>query len=125
MPPKPKKHRNDWSWVDQVTSAAEITEEHRLAAAGLTDAIPCAFAFPTSEGDVLPFKDKRCNAKLCETISTCYNHLGTKHLLDPKGKGRYVNDNLTKKADSREKGIPAGLRNLGATCYVSADSYHV
>jgi len=114
----PKKLRNDWSWVDQVKSAREITDNHRLAAAGLTDVVPCTYAFPIFDGDETPVKEKKCNKRYCETNPACYNYLGVTDLLDPRGKGKYVESKLSKRPEKRKEGIPAGLRNLGATCYV-------
>lgn len=114
----PKKLRNDWSWVDQVKSARSITDEHRLAAAGLADVVPCTYAFPVFDGDEIPVKEKKCNKNYCEMNPACYNYLGVKDLLDPGGKGNYVESKLTRRAEKRKEGTPAGLRNLGATCYV-------
>lgn len=114
----PKKLRNDWSWIDQVKSARDITDNHRLAAAGLADVVPCTYAFPILDGDETPMKDKRCKKNYCETNPACYNHLGVTDLLNPRGKGKYVESKLSKRAEKRKEGIPAGLRNLGATCYV-------
>jgi len=114
----PKKLRNDWSWVDQVKSARDITDNHRLAAAGLADVVPCTYAFPIFDGDETPAKDKRCKKNYCETNPACYNHLGVTNLLDSRGKGKYVESKLSKRDEKRKEGIPAGLRNLGATCYV-------
>jgi len=114
----PKKLRNDWSWADQVKTASDITDQHRLAAAGLTDVLPCTYAFPIFDGDEIPVKGKKCNKRYCETNPACHNHLGVADLLDSGGKGKYVESKLSKRAEKRKEGIPAGLRNLGATCYV-------
>jgi hypothetical protein len=117
MPPKKIKH--DWSWIEEVKDVKGITDEHRLKAAGLTDVVPCTYIYPAIDGDPHPVKEKKCNAGYCHTHPACYNYVGVKELLDPGGKGKYVEDKIHNKTTSRKEGIPAGLRNLGATCYVS------
>ena len=117
MPPKKIKH--DWSWVEEVKDVDGITDEHRLRAAGLTDLVQCTFTFPVIEGGPLPVKERKCNVGYCETNPACYNYVEAKELLDPEGKRKYVDDKLDNRTTSRKEGIPAGLRNLGATCYVS------
>jgi hypothetical protein len=121
----PKKLKNDWSWVEEVKSPSEITDQHRLAAAGLTDLAHCIYTFPIFDGDSVPVKEKKCTAGHCETNPACYNHLGMKELLDPKGKETYVESKMTRRAERRQQGIPAGLRNLGATCYVSLPPFSI
>jgi hypothetical protein len=116
MPPKKIKH--DWSWVEDVNGVEEITDEHRLKAAGLNDVVPCTYIYPAIDGDPLPVKEKKCNIGYCYTNPACYNYVGVKELLDPEGKGKYVEDKSHNRTTSRKEGMPAGLRNLGATCYV-------
>jgi hypothetical protein len=117
MPPKKIKH--DWSWIEEVKDVKGITDEHRLKAAGLADVVPCTYIFPAIDGDPHPVKERKCNAGYCYTNPACYNYVGVKELLDPGGKGKYVEHKLHNRITSRKEGIPAGLRNLGATCYVS------
>ena len=110
----PAKH--DWSWVSDVDNASEITDDHRLRAAGLKRLNKCPFAF-SLDPDVIPVKDRGCTKRRCTGNPACLNYLGVETLLDEKGKKKFVDDKLvtmTAREDS-----PAGLKNLGATCYVS------
>lgn len=115
----PKKSRYDWSWVGDISDPTEITDEHRLQAAGLTDLTPCTYVYPTCDPDIVPVKDKGCNKKKCQTNPRCLNYVGIARLLEPepKGKEKYIEEKWDKPVQ-RADGIPAGLRNLGATCYV-------
>lgn len=110
-----KRVRYDWSWVSEVRDASEITDDHRLRAAGLKDYDKCPLAF-SIDSDVIPIKDKSCTKKRCAGNPGCLNHLGIDKLLDEKGKEKFVEDKLVALSTRGED--PAGLRNLGATCYV-------
>lgn len=114
MPPKSRK--DNWAWVSTVESASDITDDHRLQAAGLTDLVPCTYPFSVDD-DVTPVKDKQCGKGRCKTNPACLSHLGAETLSNEKGKEEYLERKLPV-LDSRGEG-PAGLRNLGATCYVS------
>lgn len=113
----PKKQRHDWSWVSEVSDVGQITDNHRLRAAGLTDLTPRTYSYPTCDPDTVPTKDKTCTKKRCETNPRCLNHVGVAQLLGSGGKERYVEGKLGRDIE-RAEGMPAGLRNLGATCYV-------
>jgi hypothetical protein len=114
----PKRSRHDWDWVSEVKDARDITDDHRLRAAGLTDLTPCTYAYPTCDPDIVPIKDKLCTRKRCQTNPRCLNYIGIARLLESEGREKYIQEKWDKPIQ-REEGIPAGLRNLGATCYVS------
>lgn len=111
-----KRAKYDWSWVSEVNDASQITDDHRLRAAGLKNPDKCLYAFSV-DPDVTPLKDRTCSKRRCAGNPGCLNHLGTNKVLDENGKEKFVEDKLVS-LSTREDG-PAGLRNLGATCYVS------
>lgn len=158
----PKKGRVDWSWISDIDDASQITDDHRLRAAGLKDLSACSYAYSPSSMDLPTDKDKTCSRRRCGTNPACLNHVGVMGLMNrEKGKERYLEDRSPpvqmRKAITRENGststsasrddvisgckmgetsssssapgsgsskvtlgmMPAGLRNLGATCYVS------
>lgn len=122
----------DWSWIGtEVTTADEITAAHRRRAAGLghdsLKACPLDYADRLTtcnadgrgshNSDIKFIGGLSCTAKKCKTNPVCYNHLGLKAVLDEGAKAAYLEEKLGDVPEER-KG-PAGLRNLGATCYVS------
>jgi ubiquitin carboxyl-terminal hydrolase 48 len=131
---------NDWSWVGtEVNRPEDITTLHRRRAAGLIGGEPCQPRFlpannttshtldfddqdGLSEASVLVTGDNGrgmdgCTAKRCKKWHLCLNHLGAEEVVDQEGKKRYIEEALGPDVGVREG--PAGLRNLGATCYVS------
>ncbi|WVF71134.1 hypothetical protein IAT40_005931 [Kwoniella sp. CBS 6097] len=64
------------------------------------------------------FKTPGCTAKGCKGNPWCYNHLGADKVMDPEGKQNYIKEHAEEIARIRDG--PAGLRNLGATCYANA-----
>lgn len=118
----PRKHKSDWSWVEELNDASLITDDHRLKAAGLKDIVQCPYTFKTADdhsknGENGTDGKKSCTKSTCGNNPGCVNHLGQAALPDTKGKERYVEGKLPS-VDLRGN-APAGLRNLGATCYVS------
>ena len=71
-----------------------------------------------SDDEITLVKDTRCQAKRCSTSARCYNHLGAHEVLN-ETKAEYMARMLPDSLGVREEGDAAGLRNLGATCYVS------
>ncbi|OCF31948.1 hypothetical protein I316_06331 [Kwoniella heveanensis BCC8398] len=59
-----------------------------------------------------------CTAKGCRSNPWCYNHLGADKVMDPEGKQKYIEEHAEEITSIRDG--PAGLRNLGATCYANA-----
>lgn len=116
-----KRAKHDWSWVSEVDDASQITDDHRLRAAGLKDLERCSYAF-SLDPDIIPVKDKGCTKKKCAGHPGCLNYLGVDKLLDEKGKGKFVEDKLVPLKTRGDGDGPAGLRNLGATCYVGLSS---
>ncbi|WVQ80125.1 hypothetical protein IAT38_002226 [Cryptococcus sp. DSM 104549] len=124
----------DWDWVGtEVHSASDITPQHRRRAAGLVGGDVCPFSLspPTpakanGAAGKTPSKGKdvagKCKANTCKGSYMCYNHLGVDKLLDPEAKKEAVNEKLGEIPEVREG--PAGLRNLGATCYTTP-LYHL
>ncbi|ORX35565.1 hypothetical protein BD324DRAFT_652117 [Kockovaella imperatae] len=91
MAPK-KAKRGEWSWVDGVKRVEDITEEHRRRAAGLDVHSECG---------------KKCNSV------GCVQRLAEEALVT---KATYLEQlELPTLRDG-----PAGLLNLGATCYANA-----
>jgi hypothetical protein len=117
-----KRSKRDWSWVGDIESASQITDDHRLRAAGLKDPDRCCYAF-SLDPDVVAVKDKGCTKKKCAGQPGCLNHLGVDKLLEEKGKQVFVDDKLVP-LSTRKDNEPAGLRNLGATCYVGTQRLH-
>ncbi|WWC62222.1 uncharacterized protein I303_104817 [Kwoniella dejecticola CBS 10117] len=137
MPPK-KGIQPDWSWIPNITSPDDITPQHRRRAAGLGDLIPCplGYSFETvpkggegNDDEILEVdklgKEKApvkkvngCTRKGCKNNPRCYNHLGAVAILLPEAKAFFINKHAGDIPTEREG--PAGLRNLGATCYANA-----
>ncbi|ODN97958.1 hypothetical protein I350_07595 [Cryptococcus amylolentus CBS 6273] len=65
-----------------------------------------------------------CRARGCKSNPVCYNHLGIAPLLEHDAKQSWITDRLGDAAsalsEQRDPDEPAGLRNLGATCYANA-----
>jgi ubiquitin carboxyl-terminal hydrolase 48 len=147
MPPKkPLKKRettSDWDWVGtEVTRVEDITPQHRKRAAGLIGGEPCtprylpinppshtldyddAISVTASDASIKFVKevakgDVECSQKRCRGWHLCLNYLGGEEVTDSRGKKQYMVEKLGSGVVMR-KG-PAGLRNLGATCYVSME----
>jgi len=127
MPPKKKQRlKNDYDWVDSVPDASRITDHHRRCAAGLVGHLQCPYvhspAMPRSArsdtgSDVVVTKDDNCKAGRCKRNVRCYNHLGVEEVIS-ETQEEWVQWKLGERVGRRE-GEFAGLRNLGATCYVS------
>ncbi|WWC89000.1 uncharacterized protein L201_003917 [Kwoniella dendrophila CBS 6074] len=140
MPPK-KAPKPDWSWTETITSPDQITQEHQRRAAGLQGLVPCPFNFslggpskyqdPDEEDDIIEIDRKGkakanlytkrvtgCTKKGCLKNPRCYNHLGAEEVVKPNAKEDYLDENAGIIPVEREG--PAGLRNLGATCYANA-----
>nr|XP_019046681.1 hypothetical protein I302_05431 [Kwoniella bestiolae CBS 10118]OCF25611.1 hypothetical protein I302_05431 [Kwoniella bestiolae CBS 10118] len=137
----PKKPAQDWSWINTISSPDQITSEHRRRAAGLEGLIPCPFNFDLvkpapieleEEDDEVvetdskgkpkakPSKNKvqGCTKQKCLRNPVCYNHLGAEQVVHPDALKHYLEDDAGIVPVDRDR--PAGLRNLGATCYANA-----
>lgn len=130
MPPKKQQRLQNYDWVTDVPDASLITSRHRRAAAGLTGQLQCSFPYsslPTpgpsshsdSGSDVVITRDTGCSAAKCRRNPRCYNHLGIGAVIKAK-KEDWIAERLGEPPAVREDDQPAGLRNLGATCYVSS-----
>ncbi|KAK8864689.1 hypothetical protein IAR55_001941 [Kwoniella newhampshirensis] len=117
----------DWEWVGtEVHAADQITPLHRRRAAGLVGGKICSFDLtpPTllktdrSKGSKTTGKDNSCRPKTCKGNPTCYNYLGANQVIAPGAKEDYLHEKLPVLPEMRDG--PAGLRNLGATCYANA-----
>ncbi|KIR98682.1 hypothetical protein L804_04261 [Cryptococcus deuterogattii 2001/935-1] len=90
----------DWDWVGtEVQTPDKITLEHRRRAAGLVGRVACPRDLTEHEG-------KSADGN------------GETKLLEPDAKADFVISNLGEV--SEERNGPAGLKNLGATCYANA-----
>ncbi|WWC69883.1 uncharacterized protein I206_103826 [Kwoniella pini CBS 10737] len=140
MPPK-KGIQPDWSWIEDVSSPDEITPDHRRLAAGLGHLLPCPFNYTSdkpqesrddqsddeifevdskgnSKSKAVIKKVQGCAKKGCKNNPRCYNHLGAEAILRSDAKQIYLDEHAEPIPIDREG--PAGLRNLGATCYANA-----
>lgn len=135
MPPKKLKKTQCYDWVPSIPDASLITARHRRAAAGLTGQLQCSFPYsslPTpgpstlsdNGSDVVITKDTGCTAGKCKKNPRCYNQIGVAEVIRAK-KEEWIEDQLGDGPAIRVEDQPAGLRNLGATCYVSSYSFHV
>ncbi|OCF60862.1 hypothetical protein L486_00506 [Kwoniella mangroviensis CBS 10435] len=138
-----KGPQQDWSWIHTVSSPDQITRQHRRRAAGLHDLTPCPFNFslatPTKvepeddEDEVIEVDAKGkakakakpsnnkvlgCTKQRCLKNPMCYNHIGAEKVVHPDAKKDYIDEHAGLIPVDREG--PAGLRNLGATCYANA-----
>ncbi|WWC94448.1 hypothetical protein V866_001294 [Kwoniella sp. B9012] len=138
-----KGAQQDWSWIHTVSSPDQITRQHRRRAAGLQGLIPCPFNFsldtPTKvkseddEDEIIEVDAKGkakakailsnnkvpgCTKQRCMKNPMCYNHLGVDQVVLPDAKNNYIDEHAGLIPVDREG--PAGLRNLGATCYANA-----
>ncbi|OXG77311.1 ubiquitin carboxyl-terminal hydrolase 48 [Cryptococcus neoformans var. grubii Br795] len=128
-----QKPCQDWDWVGtEVQTPAQITLEHRRRAAGLVGGVACHRDLTGHERETATDdsevkmngkgagkkKGTGCRAKGCKSNYMCYNNLGTEKLLEPDAKAEFVISNLGDVPEERNG--PAGLRNLGATCYANA-----
>jgi len=128
MPPKKKQRlKSDYDWVETVADSSQITDTHRRRAAGLCGHLQCPFvhALPRSRSsrsdtgsDVVVTKDDNCKAAKCKKNARCYNHLGAEEVVK-ETKEEWVQWKLGDSVGRRTEEEFAGLRNLGATCYVS------
>jgi ubiquitin carboxyl-terminal hydrolase 48 len=109
----------DWTWVGtEAKRAGDITSEHRRRAAGLVGGKPCSYRYKGK-------KDLGCTQGRCRGSPWCLNQLGAEEvgsckisliqLVGPGAKAAYL-EKLG--PEPRKRAGPAGLRNLGATCYV-------
>ncbi|WVR06745.1 hypothetical protein IAU60_003780 [Kwoniella sp. DSM 27419] len=143
MPPRKRAApRADWSWVGtEVHALDQIKAEHRRRAAGLDPStlVQCPFALHRSYTPVSTISDDvievdqtgkpkarprgrlkvpGCTPKGCRNNPVCYNHLGAEKVFSPDAKKLFLEEHAPTPLEPR-KG-PAGLRNLGATCYANA-----
>lgn len=136
MPPKKALRRSQderYDWINDVSSSSSITPLHRRKAAGLVGWTPCPVHHasvdysPTApkreerestiDSNYQSKRDPNCTAKKCAKNPRCYNHLGIDQALK-QTKEEFVLDQLGDPPERRVEDQPAGLRNLGATCYV-------
>ncbi|WVQ77862.1 hypothetical protein IAR50_007560 [Cryptococcus sp. DSM 104548] len=136
-----KATTQDWSWISTSSSLDHITPHQRRQAAGLVGQVPCprdlepqaapkpagkakVDGTPASKGSVkAKGKGKGppgCRPKGCKGNCVCYNHLGAEALLKHDAKEQWVEERLGEIPEERQADDPAGLRNLGATCYANA-----
>ncbi|WWD17001.1 hypothetical protein CI109_101437 [Kwoniella shandongensis] len=116
----------DWVWVGtEVQTPDQITPLHRRRAAGLAGGKICSFDLTppvqTTKGEKgkgTTGKDATCRPKACKCCPRCYNYLGADQVFAPDAKDKFLQDNLSELPEERDG--PAGLRNLGATCYANA-----
>ncbi|KAE8539220.1 hypothetical protein D1P53_004316 [Cryptococcus gattii VGV] len=123
----------DWDWVGtEVQTPDKITLEHRRRAAGLVGGVACPRDLTEHEEKSVSGngetkvngkgnwkkRESGCRAKSCKSNYMCYNNLGTEKLLEPDAKSEFVISNLGEVPEERNG--PAGLKNLGATCYANA-----
>ncbi|KAI0688254.1 cysteine proteinase [Cytidiella melzeri] len=138
-----------WAWVGtEVTNAASITQEHRLATCGFSDSSTFPFcaskyqkasvkqenlkaAATKAEGelddDFIVVTDEEapnCSSKSCKNNPNCLNYLGQeKWENEEKARDAYMKAaelGPDPNDESREANTPVGLKNLGATCYANA-----
>ena len=63
-------------------------------------------------------KDNNCRGAKCKKNVRCYNHLGVDNIVN-ETQEEWVQWKLGDSVGRRSEDDFAGLRNLGATCYVS------
>ncbi|WVN87735.1 uncharacterized protein L203_102930 [Cryptococcus depauperatus CBS 7841] len=121
----------DWDWVGtEIQSASQITLSHRRRAAGLSGAKPCLLDSQKDDKQKNSStsrlnkkgKDSLCKARSCRKNYQCYNWLKMEHYQNPGARKDYVYERMGAVSEEREG--PAGLLNLGATCYTSP-LYHL
>ncbi|WRT66676.1 uncharacterized protein IL334_003636 [Kwoniella shivajii] len=132
MPPK-KVPRPDWDWMSTIAIPEEITLEHHRRAAGLNSCISCPYTFDVatkskfedddiietdSKGKAKAKKVTGCTKKGCSENPRCYNHLGIEEVMNPEVIKSRLDRQIGEIPQIRDG--PAGLRNLGATCYANA-----
>ncbi|KAJ3574829.1 hypothetical protein NP233_g1494 [Leucocoprinus birnbaumii] len=140
--PTRSTHSALWSWIgSEVTEERDISYDHCLAACGLSDKNEYPFCVnkfappvpkPAREeivldDDIIIISDdeeRRCTKKNCKENPNCLNYLGQDKWED---EGRATRDFLKVTTvgydpteEIRTSDHPAGLRNLGATCYANA-----
>ncbi|KZT28434.1 cysteine proteinase [Neolentinus lepideus HHB14362 ss-1] len=138
---------NLWSWVGtEVTSAAEITDEHLMFCCGLSERngwpicrnkyskvtspeFETSSAEPTDVNeDIVVISDDEktqgCSRRACRLNPNCLNYLGQDAWEnEEKAREAYLkaaNLKSDPRDDMRTSGSPVGLKNLGATCYANA-----
>jgi hypothetical protein len=67
---------------------------------------------------VVVTKDDNCKPGKCKRKARCYNHLGVDEVVR-EIREEWVEWKLGERVGRRTEDNFAGLRNLGATCYVS------
>ncbi|EIW65966.1 hypothetical protein TREMEDRAFT_11865, partial [Tremella mesenterica DSM 1558] len=117
------KDKSDWSWVGtEVLKVEDITPLHRRRAAGLEGATQCPIRWQHDTSEIVkPIEitnGEKCTPARCRGKVKCYNHLGAEEVFEEKTKDRLLRESLPDNMEIRDG--PAGLRNLGATCYANA-----
>lgn len=130
--------------MTEVSREKDSTPVHRLRAAGIAGR-PCRLKLDEPEDEVVVVSDGtdeagpstsavgKCSEKKCKHNPLCLNYVGGREvcptvfghgahahvlqLVRPEAKEAYVEQRLGPAPEIRDG--PAGLRNLGATCYVS------